>query len=289
MFSNNEYQLLDFGDGRRLERFGPIVLDRLCPAAENIAKTTPKIWQAADARFEGRNEKPGSGETLGSWTDRRALPESWSIAHGPLQFELKRTDFGHLGIFPEQAANWDWIAQTVQSASSPFKVLNLFAYTGGSTLAAAAAGAQVTHVDAAKNIVAWARRNAELSDLVDAPIRWIADDAVKFVKRELKRGNPYHAVILDPPSYGHGTKGEVWQLAKDLPPLLTLLNELTEGRPAFLLLTCHTPGFEEKTLCELVQTAFGPKIACNARQLFIESAAGKKLPSGVAATARFPA
>ena len=166
--------------------------------------------------------------------DRSAhLPERWTVAHGPLRFELKRTDFGHLGLFPEQAENWDWIGEMFSSrrhgglwrfgadvpsaakrSCKTFKLLNLFAYTGGSTLAAAAAGAEVVHVDAAKNIVAWARRNAELSGLAEAPIRWIAEDAMKFVKRELKRGNRYDAVILDPPSYGHGPQGEVWRLSK---------------------------------------------------------------------------
>ena len=164
------------------------------------------------------------------------------------------------------------------------KVLNLFAYTGGSTLAAAAAGAEVVHVDAAENVVAWARRNAELSGLADAPIRWIAEDAVKFVKRELKRGNRYDAVILDPPSYGHGPRGEVWRLSKHLPRLLALCGELTAGRPKFMLLTCHTPGYEAETLSEMVKEAVsfrfgwpdGSRPACRS-----DAADGRKLPSGV--------
>ena len=167
----------------------------------------------------------------GNGRDRRELPERWTIAHGPLQFELKRTDFGHLGLFPEQAENWDWIAERVAAAGRPLKVLNLFAYTGGSTLAAAAAGAEVVHVDAAKNIVAWARRNAELSGLADAPIRWIAEDAMKFVKRELKRGNRYDAVILDPPSYGHGPQGEVWRLV-ETPAAAAFAVRRVDGRAA---------------------------------------------------------
>ena len=291
------YQLLDFGDGRRLERFGDIVLDRPCPAAEAFQRADPDRWPQADARFEGRENQ------MGRWTDRRELPERWTVSQGPLRFELKRTAFGHLGLFPEQAENWEWIVRVLSPlpqgegqgqgvvatgtgdqygvrmqyevrresgkssvlrtpysvlAPSPLapKILNLFAYTGGSTLAAAAAGAEVVHVDAAKNVVAWARRNAELSGLADAPVRWIAEDAMKFVKRELKRGNRYDAVILDPPSYGHGPRGEVWRLSKHLPRLLALCGELTAGRPAFMLLTCHTPGYDPEALSEMVKEQF---------------------------------
>ena len=178
----------------------------------------------ADARFDGRSEESGH------WTCRRELPERWTITCGPWQFELKRTDFGHVGLFPEQVENWVWIGERVRAAGRPLRVMNLFAYTGGSTLAAAAAAAETVHVDAAKNTVAWARRNAELSGLSAAPIRWIAEDALKFVKRELRRGNRYDAVILDPPSYGHGPRGEVWRLSKHLPRLLSLCGELTAGR-----------------------------------------------------------
>ena len=306
---SHEYQLLDFGGGRRLERFGPVVLDRPCPAAEGFERADPGAWAAADARFEGRDQEKGA------WTCRRELPERWTVAFGRLRFELKRTDFGHLGIFPEQAENWAWIADILPSpfgrgaggegrvshsaAPSPpaplpkgegsdnpaakqaLKVLNLFAYTGGSTLAAAAAGMEVTHVDAAKNVVAWARRNAELSGLADAPIRWIAEDAVKFAKRELKRGNRYDAVILDPPSYGHGPRGEVWRLAKHLPRLLQLCGELTAGRPEFMLLTCHTPGYDADVLRRMMLEHFDPSGNVVARAATIRSAAGRELPAGV--------
>jgi 23S rRNA (cytosine1962-C5)-methyltransferase len=162
------------------------------------------------------------------------------------------------------------------------KVLNLFAYTGGSTLAAAAAGAAVTHVDAARNVVAWARRNAELSALGEAPIRWIAEDAVKFVEREVRRGNRYDAVVLDPPSYGHGTRGQAWRLAEDLPRLLALCAELTAGRPRFILLTCHTAGFSPAALGELLASNFGPAHVDSAPLLLVAST-GHDLPSGVAA------
>jgi 23S rRNA (cytosine1962-C5)-methyltransferase len=273
----SSYQLIDFGDGRRLERFGPITLDRPCPAAELSARALPDVWTQADARFDGRNEETGH------WTCRRELPERWTIAYGPCQFELKRSDFGHVGLFPEQAENWAWIGERVRAAGRQLRVLNLFAYTGGSTLAAAAAGAEVVHVDAAKNTVAWARRNAEISGLAAAPIRWIAEDALKFVKRELRRGNRYDAVILDPPSYGHGPRGEVWRLSKHLPRLLSLCGELTAGRLDFLLLTCHTPGYEPSTLGRMILDALGGQGLVTAGPLYLRSEANRELPSGMVA------
>jgi 23S rRNA (cytosine1962-C5)-methyltransferase len=313
MSVRDDYQLLDFGDGRHLERFGEIVLDRPCPAAESFQRSVPDLWKGADARFEGREQQRGQ------WVDRRELPDCWVVTFGPLQFELKRTEFGHLGLFPEQAENWDWIAERCRLSASranraiaagpassnclaaagtaacdaamadvpsaakrPLRVLNLFAYTGGSTLAAAAAGAEVVHVDAAKNIVAWARRNAELSGLTAAPVRWIVEDAMKFVKRELKRGNRYDAVVLDPPSYGHGPHGEVWRLAKHLPRLLDLCAELTGGRPRFMLLTCHTPGYDAESLRSMLQERFQGEShgRIDAGLITLCTTDGRTLPSG---------
>ena len=190
-------------------------------------------------------------------------------------------------MFPEQAQNWDWIARQVSSAGRMLRVLNLFAYTGGSTLAAAAAGAEVTHVDAARNTVAWARRNAELSGLANAPIRWIADDAVKFVRREIKRQKHYDAVILDPPSYGHGARGEVWRLAKHLPELLSMCGELTEDLRAFMLLTCHTPGYGYNELKAMVEESkkggrhLQSQSPFSGGPLTITAATGRKLPCGM--------
>jgi len=286
MFTPDQYQLLDFGDGRRLERFGGVTLDRPCPAAEQIARADPAAWPQADARFDR------SDSERGQWTCRRDLPERWTIAGGPLVLELKRTQFGHLGVFPEQADNWQWIAEQVRLAgqSRPaggprLRLLNLFAYSGGSTLAATAAGAEVVHVDAARNIIAWARRNAALSRLADAPIHWIVDDAMKFVKRELRRGSLYDAVILDPPSYGHGARGEVWRLSRDLPRLLALCHGLTAGRLRFILLTCHTPDFEPSRLAGMMAEVLGPAPADRRRSpeaasLSLLSASGRTLPSG---------
>ncbi len=277
MFDAQQYELIDFGDGRRLERFGGLVLDRPCPAAEGVARADPGIWGRADARFK-RDEA-----NSGTWSGRDKLPSQWTIAHGQLAFELKRNEFGHLGLFAEQAANWGWIAAKVKAAGGPLKVLNLFAYTGASTLAAAAAGAEVVHVDAARNIVAWARRNAELSGLAEAPVRWIVEDAVKFVKRECKRGAEYDAVILDPPSYGHGRRGEVWRLSKHLPRLLAMCAELTAGRRRFLLLTAHTPGFGPERLGDMLEQALAETDPgrVTAAEMTIPDAAGRELPSGV--------
>lgn len=280
MFAPDQYALIDFGDGRRLERFAGLVLDRPCPAAEQMARADAPAWPQADARFDR-----GEAES-GTWTCRGALPELWHLACGPLRLELKRTVFGHLGVFPEHAANWDWIADEVRRAETgrPLKVLNLFAYTGGSTLAAAAAGAEVAHVDAAQNVVAWARRNAELSGLAEAPIRWIAEDALKFAKRELRRGSRYDAVVLDPPSYGHGPRGEVWRLSKHLPRLLDLCAELTDRRPRFMLLTCHTPGFEPARLGKMLAAALGEveNGSVEAGPLTLRTSTGRELPSGAA-------
>jgi 23S rRNA (cytosine1962-C5)-methyltransferase len=333
MLDSGQYQLLDFGQGRRLERFGEFVLDRPCPAVERVKKAEPKLWDNANACFaEG-------GEKEGRWFfPRKGLPEQWTIGFDNLRFELKLTPQGQVGIFPEQAENWEWIGKrgeergereessrlpasqgmeknsenAIHSSHSPhplplsqrergetttdsqrergetIKVLNLFAYTGGSTLAAAAAGMEVTHVDAAKNIVEWARRNAELSGMAEAPIRWICEDAWKFVKREIKRGNRYDAVILDPPSYGHGPKGEVWQLAKHLPMLLAQCAELTAGQCEFVLLTCHTPGYDADRLSDMLKGCF-PLDSANsidAKPLSIRSADGREMSSGTVVRCR---
>jgi len=283
MIDSRSYRLLDFGDGRRLEQFGPVALDRPCQAAEAARPWKPHLWVDADARFERMKGDRGR------WDERGNLPKHWAIACGSMTFELKRTEFGHVGVFPEQAGNWDWIADQVRRCplndAKPPKVLNLFAYTGGSTLAAMLAGATVTHVDAARNIVAWARRNAEVSGISDLPVRWIVEDAVKFVEREIRRGNRYQAVILDPPSYGHGPHGEAWRLEVDLPRLLGLCAELTRPRPRFVLLTCHTSGFTPARLRELLARSFGVPASAEITALPLElvASAGQSLPSGAAA------
>jgi 23S rRNA (cytosine1962-C5)-methyltransferase len=255
MFTPDQYALLDFGAGRRLERFGAHLLDRLAPAVQGQPRRRPGNWSDADFRFELDPDQ----QKRGNWrtpTGRIAdVPETWTIEHPPFRMELKRTPFGHVGLFPEQAENWDRLGLWCSQCETPIRVLNLFAYTGASTLAAAAAGAEVTHVDAAKNVVAWARGNAALSGLAEHPIRWIAEDARKFVRRETRRKRRYEGVILDPPSYGHGAKGEVWRLGKHLPGLLQDCFRLMGSDRTFLMLTCHTPGYEDQRLSRLVREA----------------------------------
>ncbi|MHB8900917.1 MAG: class I SAM-dependent methyltransferase, partial [Thermoguttaceae bacterium] len=252
------------------------VLDRPCPAVETTPRRDQRQWSRADARFAGR---AGPNPT---WSHNGTLPPCWSIVHGPLSLELKCTDFGHLGVFPEQAATWDWIGNQGRDFGPGMKVLNLFAYTGGCTLAAAAAGAQVVHLDAARNTVAWARRNAELSGLAGAPVRWIVEDAARFVRRELKRGNGYDAVILDPPSYGHGVGGQTWRLAQHLVPLLEDCARLTAGRRRYILLTCHTPGYGPQRLAEILAAACHDDAGrVSSGPLGIRCVDGREMPSGV--------
>ncbi len=282
-----DYELLDFGAGRKLERFGTWVLDRPCPAAEEQAPAQPETWRDATASYEGNRA------TAGKWSP---APDRWEDANCSIQFgfelnttfELTPLPSGQIGIFPEQLENWRWIAGQVRRVERPLKVLNLFAYTGGSTLAAACAGAEVTHVDAAKSMVARARSNAAASAMADHPIRWIVEDVLKFCHREVKRGNQYDAVILDPPSYGHGPKGEAWSIRHDLLPLLELCRKLTSKQRAFVLCTCHTPDIGPAELSAyFADGIFGhcgqpPQVG----MLTLETAAGRKLASGT--FARWP-
>ena len=268
MFSPDQYELLDFGEGRKLERFGGFVIDRPSPAAEFSRIAHGPIWAQAVARYD-RDAARWHGQ----------VPAEWTLQHEAATFQLRATEFGHVGLFAEQSSNWDWIAEQVSGAGRPLKVLNLFAYTGGSTLSAAAAGAEVVHIDAAQNVVQWARRNAELSGLADRPIRWIAEDATKFVEREVRRGNQYDAVILDPPTYGHGPKGESWKIEEDLPRLLENIAQLTHQRRAFILLTCHSPGYEATPMAHLLQDAFGAGEVVSG-ELTLASPAGRSLQSG---------
>jgi 23S rRNA (cytosine1962-C5)-methyltransferase len=280
MLVNRDYELLDFRAGRKLERFGPIVLDRPAPAAADGPPMQRQLWSKAHARFELRAARAPTS-ARGQWKLSKEVPDAWTIGHGPMRLELKLTAFGHVGIFPEQAANWDWIAEAA-GRKAGVRILNLFAYTGGSTLAAAAAGAAVTHVDSARNIVAWARRNAELSELSAAPIRWIADDALAFVRREVKRGRRYDGVILDPPSYGHGARGQTWKLDTQLPELLPLCRELIEGVPRLVLLTCHAPDFDARRLADCLVTAglATSRRDVEAGNLWLTTADGRRLDSG---------
>ena len=285
MFDCDQYELLDFGNGRKLERIGGFVLDRLAPGAAGQRPSRPTLWDKADAIYSRDKTQRGRWRCSAGW------PENWTVSNGPITLELKPTEVGHIGLFSEQAANWDWLARQIerdhrsQNVQGRVKVLNLFAYTGGSTLAAAAAGADVVHVDSAKNTVGWAQRNAQRSGLQDATIRWIVEDAATFVKREVKRENVYHAVILDPPSYGHGPQGETWKLTRDLAELLRACANLTEKQRCFFLLTCHSTGFGAPEVEALLSDAlFGNcQSGTRGKTIYLETKDGRRLRSGVAA------
>ncbi len=211
------------------------------------------------------------------------MPADWTVGWRQLVLELKLTDFGHLGLFPEHADSWAWLADEIESAHSEMTVLNLFAYTGGATLAMAAAGARVVHVDSARSAVAWARRNAERSKLSAAPIRWIVEDAAKFVRRELARGNRYNAVVLDPPSYGHGPKGEPWKFDSDLAPLLDDCFRLGGDHLRFVLLASHTAGFSSRQAHDLLAAASRSSGRVTVEPVELSSSGGRRLPCGIAA------
>jgi 23S rRNA (cytosine1962-C5)-methyltransferase len=233
------YTLIDSGKGRKLERFGEYLLSRPCSQAVWEPQLQEKEWKQAHAVFLRE------GDT--KWIYNASVSDAWKINVSGINFKIAPTDFGHLGIFPEQRDFWDWIQSTIEQEKSrrkePIQVLNLFAYSGGSTLAAAKAGAQVCHLDASKGMVAWARENAALNKLEQAPIRWIIDDASKFLGRELRRGKRYDAIILDPPSFGRGSKGEVFKIEEDLSNILKHCRDLLSENPLFVLFSCHTPGF----------------------------------------------
>jgi 23S rRNA (cytosine1962-C5)-methyltransferase len=265
------HELIDAGDGRRLDRFGEVVVDR--PAADAVdAVRDPAAWDAADLRFE---------RYRGWMAGHREIPESWPISEGDLRFELRPTPTGQVGLFPEQAPNRAWVRDLISALPEPPAVLNLFAYTGAMTLSAAAAGASVTHVDGARPAIGWARRNAELSGLADRPIRWIVDDVEAFVLREERRGRRYDGVVLDPPSYGHGSGGRSWKLADRLPSLLASCAIATGYRPAFVVLTAHTPGFGPDRLAEELAAAFRRRAAdVDAGELGLRARSGAHLRLG---------
>ena len=236
-----DYTVIDTSSGEKLERWGKYTLIR--PDPQVIWKTDKKdpLWRTADASYK-RSRSGG-----GAWSDNK-LPESWVISYGDLSFRIKPMGFKHTGLFPEQAANWDWFGDLIRNSGRPIKVLNLFAYTGGATVAAAKAGAQVVHVDASKGMVAAAKENARLSGLADAPIRYIVDDCKKFIEREIRRGNKYDGIIMDPPSYGRGPTGEVWKIEENIDEFVALTANLLSDEPLFFLLNSYTTGLSASTM-----------------------------------------
>ena len=274
-----DYELLDCSGGERLERWGNVVLIRPDP---QVIWNTPKehpLWHRADARYV--RSKEGGGH----WECRRQLPEAWNINYKDLQFKISPTGFKHTGLFPEQAVNWDMMREKITGAGRSVKVLNLFAYTGGATLAAASAGASVCHVDAAKGMVHWARENAELSSLAERPIRWIVDDCAKFVEREIRRGNTYDAIIMDPPSYGSGPGGEVWKLEDQIYDLVKLCTGVLSDEPLFFLLNSYTTGLSASAMAYVLgvnMQKFGGGVSAEEIGLPV-TASGMVLPCGSSA------
>ncbi len=247
-----DFELLDCSKGEKLERWGDFYLVRPDPQAIWDTPRRDPRWNDRDARYR-RSESGG-----GRW-DKGALPANWRVSYGELSFNVKPMNFKHTGLFPEQAANWDWAMARIRSAGRPVSVLNLFAYTGAATLACAKAGAQVCHVDAAKGMVSWGRENAAASGLSDAPIRWIVDDCAKFVEREIRRGRRYDAIIMDPPSYGRGPGGEVWKLEQDLWPFVSLCAGVLSEEPLFVLINSYTTGLSASVLSYVAESVFSKK------------------------------
>ena len=242
-----DYEVLDCSQGEKLERWGDYLLIRPDPQVIWDTPKTLKGWRKCNAHYH--RSKKGGGE----W-EFFDLPSQWAIHYRDLTFNLKPFSFKHTGLFPEQAAHWDWFSEKIRQTGRPVKVLNLFAYTGGATLAAAAAGAAVTHVDASKGMVTWAKENAVSSGLKDAPIRWLVDDCTKFVEREIRRGNHYDAIIMDPPSYGRGPKGEIWKIEDSIHPFIKLCTKLLSDQPLFFLVNSYTTGLAPAVLTYMLST-----------------------------------
>lgn len=278
-----DYSLLETSDGERLEQWGPYLLVRPDPQILWKGARSHPGWQTAHGIYK-RSSSGGGG-----WA-KRALPEQWVIAYGRLKFAVKPMGFKHTGLFPEQAANWDWFSGLIKNGGRPVRVLNLFAYTGGATVAAAAAGASVCHVDAARGMVAQAKENARLCGLADAPIRYIVDDCKKFILREIKRGSHYEGIIMDPPSYGRGPSGEVWKLEDHIDELVSLAVQTLSDRPLFFLLNSYTTGLSPLAMRYILELRLGERFrpSCEAGELALPVfAGGYLLPCGASVRCTF--
>lgn len=248
-----DYELLDMADGKKLERWGNFILDRPDPQIVWKEKTFPFKWKSADAIYY-RSKKGG-----GHWENASSVPENWQIKYKDLTFNIKQMGFKHTGLFPEQAVNWDYMIDKIKKSNRKIKVLNLFAYTGGATVACAYAGADVVHVDSSKGMVAWAKENIVSSNLTDRYVRFIVDDVIKFVKREIRRGNKYDAIIMDPPSFGRGANGEVWNIEDSLYDLIKLCEQVLSDNPLFFLINSYTTGMSAKVLENLLNLTINKK------------------------------
>ncbi len=275
-----DYELIDCSDGERLERWGDVILVR--PDPQVIWKTPKKnpLWKKADAYYH--RSKSGGGK----WEIRTRLPEFWTIGYKDLKFNIKPMGFKHTGLFPEQAINWDYTRELIKKADRPVKVLNLFAYTGGATVAPLSENAHVVHVDASKGMVAWARENAAASGLKDRSVRWIVDDCIKFVQREIRRGNKYDIIIMDPPSYGRGPGGEVWKLEDEVYNFVELCSELLYEDSLMMLINSYTTGLSasvmEYILGTVIKSKFGGEVSSSEIGLPV-SETGMILPCGASA------
>lgn len=274
-----DYELIDTGGGEKLERWGQYTLRRPDPQAIWPITGNEKAWAKADAHYH-RSSSGG-----GNWEYLKKLPQQWTIRHGELEFYVEPTGFKHTGLFPEQAVNWNWMERKIREAGRKISVLNLFAYTGGATVAVANAGAEVCHVDAAKGMVARAKENLALSKLADKPVRFIVDDVVKFVNREIRRGRKYDAVIMDPPSYGRGPNGELWKIEDELYGLISLCIDILSSEPLFFLVNSYTTGLSPTVIGNMlrlsIQKKFGGSV--NADEVGIRATAtGLILPCGAA-------
>ena len=273
-----DYEILDMANGEKLEKWKDIVLIRPDPQIIWKEKSFPKKWEKVNAVYK-RSNKGGGG-----WSYKTKLPESWQVKYKNLTFNIKPMGFKHTGLFPEQAVNWDWMINKIQEAKRPIKVLNLFAYTGGASVACLYAGASVCHVDSSKGMVAWAKENVASSGLKDKPIRYIVDDVIKFVSREIRRGNKYDAIIMDPPSYGRGAKGEVWQFEQNIYELVELCSKVLSDNPLFFLINSYTTGISSTVLKNIlsitVDKKYNGKLECGEIGLPMENSK-LVLPCGI--------
>lgn len=266
----NDYELLDSGENMKLERFGAVTLAR--PETQALwQKQRPELWETAHATFAFQDKK-------GAWDMKKPVPDPWEMSWGGARFLARLTSFKHTGIFPEQAPNWEWSAERISKLEKP-NVLNLFGYTGVASVVAAQAGAFVTHVDASKQSLDWAHENARLSGVTEDKIRWILDDALAFAKREARRGASYEGIILDPPAFGRGAKGEVWKIEEDLPALLAALKEIFSDKPgSFFLINGYAAGYAPRSFAQAVESTFGEtKGECG--ELFIQESASERVIS----------
>ncbi len=247
-----EYELIETGDGEKLERWGNVILRRPDPQIIWPIKDK-KMWDKADAHYH-RSQSGG-----GQWEFKKKVPKRWTISFNELKFYIEPTGFKHTGLFPEQSVNWKWMINSIQKANRPIKVLNLFAYTGGATVATAYAGAEVCHVDAAKGMVSWAKENLALSGLADKPVRFITDDCMKFVQREIRRGKKYDGIIMDPPSYGRGPGGEIWKIEDSLYGFVEQCMGLLSDKPLFFLINSYTTGFSPTVLSNILKQTIGKR------------------------------